>query len=369
MLPAAILGLLACAPAGDTRSSAPGQLDDSADSAPRDSAPVDDSAPPSTCAALGGDTCVAADSTACDGLALLAAADCALCCDRRVYPTPEPASFHIIDGEDVWAWDAALALATEGDGPMICAQNPPAGVDPLKWAQKINATWYATGEALADAIHAALVPVDGHPRMVMVDELRSDTLELVDAAALRMATVYPQWRGHWGVFLVNGESIHYGNLQPAVDDLLDAGAAISVELYPAQSTYCAAGSSSSARDAWLAEFYSGSSELARFDWLRARRDGRGSTSELSVLFGVIDAYMDGTYPAWFLDRMFYVWVDRTDHADLFHRSAGGVGPGAYKWDEPSMSNTSRDLAFYESYQHYVVAEEPGSLAGEVDCTQ
>lgn len=326
-----------------------------------------DSVPLPSCGAAGGDTCAAADSTQCDGLALLESSDCALCCDRSVYPAPEPAAFHIIDRDDTYSWDAALTLVSTWDGPLICSQNQPSGVDVLDWAQKINATWYATGDELADAVHAALVPTENHPRMVMIDELNSNTIDLVDAAALRMATVYPQWRGHWGAFLVNGESVHFANLQPAVDDLLDAGAAISVEFYPAQSTYCASGDNAGERDIWLAGFYGGDSSIARFNWLRERRDDRSSPSDLSVIFGVTDTYMDGTYPAWFLDRMFYAWVTRTEHADLFTRTAGGVGPGAYKWDDPAMSNTSRDLAFYESYEHYVVNGDDDSLAGQVEC--
>ena len=65
--------------------------------------------------------------------------------------------------------------------------------------------------------------------------------------------------------------------------------------------------------------------------------------------------------------MFYVWVTRTDHADLFTLADGYPGPGAYKWDDPSMSNTSRDLAFEESYEHYVVTGDHTSMDGQVDC--
>lgn len=355
------------APPDSAADSAPDTGDSGADTAPDSPADSAETAAPPSCGAAGGDTCAAADSTACDGLPLLESADCALCCDRSVYPTPAPASFHILDRDDVYSWDHARLLVETWDGPLLCSQNPPEGVDPTRWAQKLNATWYSSGEELADAIHAALVPVSGHPRMVMVDELNSGTVELVDAAARRMAAAYPQWRGHWGVFLVNGESVHFANFQPAIDDLLDAGAAISVELYPAQSTYCASGGSSAARDAWLAGFYAGDGSIARFDWLRARRDGRSSGSDLSVMFGVTDTYLDGTNAAWFLDRQFYVWVTHTEHADLFLRSAGGVGPGAYKWDEPYMGNTSRDLAFYESYEHYVVGGNSAAREPEVVC--
>jgi hypothetical protein len=293
--------------------------------------------------------------------------DCALCCDRSVYPSPAPHSFHIIDRDDVYAWDSVREMVESEPGPLICSQNRPEDLDAGLWAQKVNATWYASGAELAAALHAALVVTDPHPTVVMIDELNSGTVDIIAEAAEIMAAEHPQWAGHWGAFLVNGTSVHFAGLQPAVDALLDAHASISVEFYPYQSSYCSAGSTSAARDAWLATFYSGDSDIARFDWLRERREGRGSQSDLSVIFGTIDAYMDGGHAAWFLDRMFYVWVTQTDHADLFNESLGYPGPGAYKWDDPSMSNTSRDLAFVESWQHYVLAGETTSREGAVDC--
>ncbi len=318
-----------------------------------------------SCGVAGGDTCVAATSNMCDGLTALASYDCELCCDRSVYPAVAPHSFHIIDRDDVYSWDAIRTIAERDVPPLICSQNKPKDLDHSHWASKINATWYANGQAMAEAIHGQLQDPDTTPQVVMIDELRSDTEDLVYEASEYMRTVYPQWNGRWGAFLVHGGSVSYANLNPAIDSLFDAQAHVVPEIYPSQSSYCAAGSSDSARDAWLVDFIDGTSSLARMNWLLARRTHRGSSSHISVLFGVIDAYMDGTYPAWFLDRMFYVFVAQTDNPSLI--SAANGGPGAYKWDDPSMSNTSRDLAFYESYEHYVTGGSTSSREGSVNC--
>jgi hypothetical protein len=85
-----------------------------------------------------------------------------------------------------------------------------------------------------------------------------------------------------------------------------------------------------------------------------------------VLFGVHDMYMDGEAPAVFLDRMFYVWVTRSGYPSVLDLAVGG-GPGAWKWDQPYMSNTSRDLAFAESFDHYAVRGDRTSRLGQVQC--
>jgi hypothetical protein len=318
-----------------------------------------------SCGVAGGDTCVAAGSNMCDGLEALATYDCELCCDRSVYPGVAAHSFHIIDRDDIYSWDAIRSIAERDTPPLICSQNKPKDLDHAHWASKINATWYSSGQAMAEAIHGQLQDPATTPQVVMIDELRSDTHDLVYEAAEYMRAHYPQWNGRWGAFLVHGSSVSYANLNPAVDSLFDAQAHVVPEIYPAQSSYCSAGSSDSARDAWLVDFIDGTSSLARLNWLIARRTYKGSSSNISVLFGVIDAYMDGTYAAWFLDRMFYVFAAQSDNAWVIGAANGG--PGAYKWDDPSMSNTSRDLAFYESYEHYVTGGSTSSRQGSVNC--
>ena len=67
----------------------------------------------------------------------------------------------------------------------------------------------------------------------------------------------------------------------------------------------------------------------------------------------------------FLDRIFYVLLTRSYHDWTMSLEHGG--PGAYKWDSPAMSNTSRDVAFYDAYVHYVVNGKHSSRLGQVAC--
>jgi hypothetical protein len=276
-----------------------------------------------------------------------------------------PNGHHIVHIDDVWAWDSILALADADLGPMITSQNKPPALAWERWARNIHTSWYATGEEMADAIDAILSPPGAAPMKVLIDELSSGSLAQVEACALRMAAVYPQWAGRWGAYVVNGTNVAYPGLNPAIDALLDADALIAVEMYPAQSAYCAAGAGAGDRDVWLGEWFRGTSTQGRFHWLNERRTARGSSSQLSVLFGVTDTYMNGAAPAVFLDRMFYVWATRTGHRWAILQANGG--PGAWKWDQPYMSNTSRDLAFAESFQHYSVAGLTTSRLGQVSC--
>jgi len=338
--------------------------DDGPDCDPPNTIPVGEDCVPS-CGYAGGDTCVAAGSTACDNLPLLASYDCALCCDRSVYPLPGPASFHVIDGADTYAWDSILALSDADLGPLIAAQNQPTGLPSLHWTQNIHTSWYADGETMADAIHGGLQAVGTAPIRVMVDELSSGTIDMIEDCADRMRTVYPQWAGRWGAYLVNGSGVAYPNLNPAIDALLDADAAIAAEMYVHQSSYCSAGSGAYDRDVWLGEFFAGTSTQGRFGWLVARRTSRSSNSHLSAMFGVTDDYLNGTSPSVFLDRMFYVWATRSGYRSFMLLANGGIG--AWKWDQPAMSNTSRDQAFHESFLHYSVSGATSSRLGQVTC--
>ncbi len=317
-----------------------------------------------SCGNAGGDTCEAAGSQMCDGLELLDSWDCDVCCDRSGF-VASPHSFHIIDRADSYAWDAIRGIVDRNDAALICSQNRPDDLPTDRWAQKVNATWYGSGQELAEAIHGALSLGTSSPRMVMVDELNSGTIEIIADAAEHMRTHYPQWTGFWGVFIVNGTAVSYARLNPAIDALFDAQATLAVELYPRQSEYCASGSSAGARDVWLAEFINGSSSLARMNWLMKRRTWKNSNSHISVLFGVTDSYMDGTNPAVFLDRIFYVLLTRSYHDWTISLENGG--PGAYKWDAPAMGNTSRDAAFVDSWEHYVEAGRQSSHKGQVSC--
>lgn len=75
--------------------------------------------------------------------------------------------------------------------------------------------------------------------------------------------------------------------------------------------------------------------------------------------------MNDSNPAIFLDRLFYVWRNKSGYGSVMLVENDGVG--AYKWDQPSMSNTSRDPAFQQSYDHYCALGETSSLKGQVKC--
>lgn len=285
-------------------------------------------------------------------------------------PPPPPLvpvanSHHIVHIADTWAWDSILVLSDADLGPMITSQNKPADLAYERWTQNIHHSWYATGEDMADAINGILSPVGAAPMKVLVDELKTESMDKLEACANRMRTVYPQWTGRWGTYVVNGSGVAYPNLNPAIDALLDADAILAVELYTARSTYCASGNTAYERDVWLSEFFAGTSTQGRFGWLVARRTSRGSPSHLNVLFGVTDTYMNETGPAVFLDRMFYVWVTRSGYRSFLLAANGGAG--AWKWDQPYMSNTSRDQAFAESFLHYCVDGYTSSRLGQVSC--
>ena len=79
-----------------------------------------------------------------------------------------------------------------------------------------------------------------------------------------------------------------------------------------------------------------------------------------------------TNAAVFIDRMFYVWMTRTGQPSMI--SAGNGGPGAYKWQDVAktdlgygVGNTSRDLAWAESFDHYAVQGLASSRLGPVSC--
>jgi hypothetical protein len=339
-----------------------------ADAAPRcdppDTVERDGRCVPS-CGAAGGNTCVAADSTLCDCLPAIESYDCAVCCARPAYPMPAPHGYHIVVIADGDRYDSIRALADAGQGPIVTSQNKPDDLPWERWARNVHYASYASSEALADDLHHLLCVPGAAPLEVMIDELKPESMELIRGAAERMRARYSQWSGRWGAYVVNGEAVAYPNLAPALDALLDADAIVAPEMYAIESHYCAAGRDAAARDQWLADFFRGTDRLGRFHWLAQRRADRGSHSELTVLFGVTDHYLDGPSPDVFLDRMFYVWATRTGYRGVILPDNGG--PGAYKWEAATVGSTSRDRAFAESYQHYGVQGRVDSRLGPVPC--
>jgi hypothetical protein len=261
-------------------------------------------------------------------------------------------------------------MADAGYGTMLVSDNKPADLPFDRWTRRISASREDTGEALAALLHAELSNPAGAPIKVVVDELRDEYRAKLLAMTREMALRYPQWRGRWGVYLVNGPAVHYANYTEEIDALLDAGAMILAEMYPQATDYCAAGDRVIDRDLWLARFFRGDETIARLHWLVNRRNHLVSDSQISVVFGVIDRFLAPATPAVFLDRMFYVFVTRSDHPELIALANGG--PGAWKWQAPAdgndnVGNSSRDLAFRDAVEHYVVAGRRDSRLGQVDC--
>jgi hypothetical protein len=58
-------------------------------------------------------------------------------------------------------------------------------------------------------------------------------------------------------------------------------------------------------------------------------------------------------------------VTRSGYPSIISLQNGG--PGAWKWDGPYVSSTSRDLAFAQSFEHYVVQGKSSSRLGPVSC--
>ncbi|MEN9796952.1 MAG: hypothetical protein RL653_648 [Pseudomonadota bacterium] len=341
---------------------------------------LDAGEPPPTCGALGGNTCVAPPSTLCDTLPLLPAADCAVCCARPPDHPLFPAGFHVLHRDFPDAWNDILALSLVHLGQLLASQRKPTQVGTDRWAQVITSEYgwrddgtlvsFANGQQMAAFIHERLALGTGGPARVMVDELRANSKERLHECAVELATRYPQWAGRWGVFVVHGKAVSYAALNtaptPAVDALLDAHATFSVELYPARADYCAAGTTAAERDTWLEDFFRGGQGAfpqERFHWLAQRRTARGSSSQLSLLFGVTDTYLTGTHPGIFLDRMFYVWRARSGYPSLL--LSGNGGPGAWKWHDQSPA--SRDALFRASFEWYVGAGNTSSRLGQVPC--
>ena len=238
--------------------------------------------------------------------------------------------------------------------------------DPTRWAQRTSPSYFESGVQLAEYIHQTLAAADTAPAVVLVDELRLEHVGAVAELAVHMREHYPQWAGRWGVWLVHGLGVSYAALQPAVDELLRADARLVAELYPAMSQYCAGGSSTAARDAWLAAYYRGGEGAfpqPRFAWLVGRRAELESQSLLSLAFGVTDTYLDRPHAEVFLDRMFYVWRQHSGFGSLLFPEVGGVG--AYKWHDHGP--TTRDADFVASYLHYGVAQQGSSRLGPVPC--
>jgi hypothetical protein len=269
---------------------------------------------------------------------------------------------HVVAKNSPGYWNALL----DYPGAYIASQWPaPLLVVPARYAQNISPTWYRDGEAMADAIVGGLE--SGGRAIVLLDEVRGDSVEIVADCAARMPSRYD---GRWGAYLVTGPKISYPKLQPAIDRLLERDALILPEFYAHRARYVDVSHRKGvgAADRDLRDFFMGGGAYpeGRWRWLMARRKHVGSNSRVVPVFGVTDAYVDGQGAAKFLDRMFYVWVKP--------KSRGGTGwrgwllahgAGSWKWHASAVSTTSRDVAFVASSRWYVDEKRTASRLGRV----
>ena len=203
---------------------------------------------------------------------------------------------------------------------------------------------------------------------------------MIQAFATTLRERHPGLRGRWGCYVANGPRVDLSNLAPAIDALLLADATIAVEMYPRYADYCAVGRTPAERDAWLAHFFKGGRggdrfriPIAehRFDWLMKRRAEKRSHSRITVVFGVTDTaqppkrgkldFVKGPRPAHFLDRLFFVWMNRSGHPEII--SAANGGAGSWKWERANVSTSGRDDAFVQSWRHYC---QQGKRTNRVD---
>jgi hypothetical protein len=288
--------------------------------------------------------------------------------------------FHIINRNSPKHFDAVrdLVMSTQGPvRPLIASQNHLDGLPFDKWAQNFGVLHFETAVDRTGTIHGALKELEGHnpPHIAMVDEVRSESVDMNAKFAKMMREQHPEQAGRWGCYVASGPRINLSNYAPAIDELLKANAHIAVEMYPRYADYCRAAKTTAGRDAWLTKFFIGGAPFPknRFKWLMQRRAQLDSQSHVTVLFGVTDKgkapgkldYLKGSHPAVFLDRLFFVWVTRTGFPSIISAENGGAG--SYKWDKEAVSNTTRGKAFVESWRHYCQEHKTTSRLGPVRC--
>jgi hypothetical protein len=284
--------------------------------------------------------------------------------------------FHIIVRRTPANWDAILGLVQRHELPLITSENRPDDVAAQDWCKYVLARRHSTGRDVADDVIDALTG-DDRAAVAMIEELAGGQgliPKIADAARL-LREERPDLRGRWGALVAGGPRVAYTSFNrpraPAIDELLRADATLGLELYPRYSDYCAAGTSASRRDQWMADFFQGGSEAfpqPRLRWLAGRREELGSRSRLTVLFPTTDVapvdYLGSAEPEVFLDRMFHVWATRTEFRELMLADNGGIG--TYKWDE-KVSDPGRDTLFVESWDHYCRDGAATTLRGDPAC--
>lgn len=198
---------------------------------------------------------------------------------------------------------------------VIATHHPkPEGLGRERWAQNISYMWYVDANEMVRAIVGGLTSPDG-PRYVMIDELKSETADMIAHVAYILRTEHSELAGRWGVYLVNGSNVSYGRgmMGWAVEQCLIANAIICPEFYLQASQH--------QTDRKIKRAMMGSPLHRRASWLIKRRKQLRSTSRVVALMGITPKYLDEHNPEMFAVRQSRIWHETT-----------GATMGAWKWD-------------------------------------
>jgi hypothetical protein len=205
-------------------------------------------------------------------------------------------------------------------GTCVATQWPrPAGLDPRRWVQNISPDWYDSGEQMAQAILGGMRSGEP-PAYVMIDELKASTVNKVADCAEYLKNhqinhSFPNLKGRWGAYLVNGTAVSYAKLNPAIDKLLEADAIVACEMYLKISTYQILGRRYLTRNMW------GTKRKARLKWLIARKRVKNSNSHIIGLIGLTPKYLNRKKTGDFIREMQRTWGQIIDEP-----------MGGWKWD-------------------------------------
>lgn len=294
---------------------------------------------------------------------------------------------HVVGRQSTTLWDSIYADVISRDpafpGDLDIATNDARPTSPNVLPQDWCAVaWTGDYGSNAVALRNAIVSTldAGAAQHVMIDELSASTAGLVAETASLMPNTSFYWN-RWGAFLVNGYNVSYSSLAPTITALFNKTAVVAPEMYPRRVDYwdsgalhTGAGTSNLTfrRDDWLRQVFDGRDtypnpggsaahlQIAtdRFRWLVAHRaaiqNPVGRWSMLPIIFGVQNSSISGSNSQVFLDRLFYVWVNRTAYPANLYEEVGG-GAGSWNWSPSEVSNNLRDAQFVDSYRYYRVA--------------
>ena len=258
---------------------------------------------------------------------------------------------HVVAKDSPYRWEQFLAY----DQAIIASQYPrPEKVPPDRWAQMVSPSWYSSADDLANAIVGGLGHwADQYRRYLLLDELRLDTRDIIHEALSLLiddrALAPDEWR-RLGVYLVNGPSVSYRNLQPALDLALVHCGIVLPEFYIRWNDYSAWGK---AADQMTAAFIRGEAPFpdGRLRYLIERRRELGGNPAVMPVLGVVEKFAGGPglrYPATMLDRIMYAFV----RYSRFRGLALQHGFGSWVWDKERITSSSLDRAFVDSLIWY-----------------